>query len=182
MTSVTEYLGNGFTLTTTTNLPRNDSAGLEFTLSGRLLPKLTYNVSGNLFYNQIDATALGSSGLQSTTGLNAKIKLDYRPTADDSAQVTLTRTDKRLTPQGYIAAINLVNLGYKRQLKSDLAAVATVSDIFDGQRFQRFATTPSFTQEYQRIVRGRILYLGLVYSFGTDKKDKQPGFEYDQPT
>ena len=182
VTSVTEYLGNGFTLTTTTNLPRNDSAGLEFTLSGRLLPKLTYNVSGNLFYNQIDATALGSSGLQSTTGLNAKIKLDYRPTADDSAQVTLTRTDKRLTPQGYIAAINLVNLGYKRQLKSDLAAVATVSDIFDGQRFQRFATTPSFTQEYQRIVRGRILYLGLVYSFGTDKKDKQPGFEYDQPT
>jgi outer membrane receptor protein involved in Fe transport len=181
VTGVTEYLGNGFTLTTTTNLPRNDSAGLEFTVSGRLLPQLSYNVSGNFFYNQIDATALGSAGLQSTTGLNAKVKLDYHPTADDSAQVTLTRTDRRLTPQGYIAAINLVNLGYKRQLNSDLSAVATLSDIFDGQRFQRFATTPTFTQEYQRTVRGRILYLGLVYSFGTGKKDKQPGFEYEQP-
>jgi outer membrane receptor for ferrienterochelin and colicin len=180
VTSVTEYLGNGFTLTTTTNLPRNDSAGLEFTLNGRLLPKLSYNISGNLFYNQIDATALGSPGLQSTTGLNAKVKLDYRPTGDDSAQLTLTRTDKRLTPQGYIAAINLVNLGYKRQLNSDLSAVATLSDIFDGQRFRRFATTPSFTQEYQRTVRGRILYLGVVYSFGSAKKDKQPSFEYDQ--
>jgi hypothetical protein len=62
-----------------------------------------------------------------------------------------------------------------------LSAVATLSDVFDGQRFQRFATTPTFTQEYQRTVRGRILYLGLVYSFGTAKKDKQPGFEYDQP-
>ncbi len=181
VTAVTEYLGNGFTLATTTNLPRNDSAGLEFTLNGRLLPQLTYNVSGNLFHNQIDATALGSSGLQSTTGLNAKVKLDYRPTADDSVQMTLTRTDKRLTPQGDIAAINLVNLGYKRQLKSDLSAVATLSDIFNGQRFQRFATTPAFTQEYQRTVRGRILYLGLVYSFGTGKTEKQPGFEYDQP-
>jgi outer membrane receptor protein involved in Fe transport len=181
VTNLTEYLGNGFTLTTTTNLPRNDSAGLEFTLNGSLLPKLTYNVSGNLFYNQIDATALGSSGLQSTTGLNAKVKFDYRPTADDSAQMTLTRTDKRLTPQGYVAAINLVNLGFKHQLKSDLAAVATLSDVFNGQRFQRFAATPSFTQEYERRVRGRVLYLGLVYSFGTDRKDKQPGFEYDQP-
>jgi outer membrane receptor protein involved in Fe transport len=179
VTGVTEYLGNGFTLTTTTNLPRNDSAGLEFTLNGRLLPKLSYNISGNLFYNQIDATALGFPGLQSTTGLNAKIKLDYRPTGDDSAQMTLTRTDKRLTPEGYIAAINLVNLGYKRQLNSDLSAVATLSDVFDGQRFRRFATTPTFTQEYQRTVQGRILYLGVVYSFGTGKKDR-PGFEYDQ--
>ena len=179
-TVVTDYLGNGFTLTTATNLPRDDSAGLEFTVNARLLPKLTCNVSGNLFYDQIDATALGSTGLQSTTGLNAKVKLDYRPRADDSAQITLSRTDKRLTPQGYIAAINLVNLGYKRALNSDLSAVATVSDIFNGQRFQRFATTLTYTQEYQRTVRGRILYLGLVYSFGAGKKDKQPSFEYDQ--
>jgi outer membrane receptor protein involved in Fe transport len=182
VTGVTEYLGDGFTLTTTTNLPRNDSDGLEFTLNGRLLPKLTYIVSGNLFYNQIDATALGISGLQSTTGLNAKVKLDYRPTGYDAAQITLTRTDKRLTPQGYVAAINIVNLGYKRQLRSDWSAVATLSDIFDGQRFQRFATTPTFTQEYQRSVRGRILYIGLVFSFGTAKKEKQPSFEYDTQT
>ena len=91
-----------------------------------------------------------------------------------------SRTDKRLTPQGYVAAIDLVNLGYKRALNSDLSAVATVSDIFNGQRFQRFATAPTFTQEYRRTVRGRIIYLGLVHSFGAGKKDKQSSFEYDQ--
>jgi outer membrane receptor for ferrienterochelin and colicin len=133
-----------------------------------------------LFYSQIDASALGLSGLQSTTGLNAKLKLDYRPTGDDSAQITVTRTDKRLTPQGYVSAINLVNLGYKRQLKTDLMAVFTVSDIFNGQRYERFARTPTFTQQYQRITQGRIAYIGLVYSFGSSKKDKQ-GFEYDKP-
>jgi hypothetical protein len=62
-----------------------------------------------------------------------------------------------------------------------LTALATVSDLFNGQRFQRFSTSPTFTQEYQRTVRGRILYVGLVYSFGTTWKDKQPNFEYDQP-
>jgi outer membrane receptor for ferrienterochelin and colicin len=180
VTDVTEYLDNGLSLTTKTNLPKNDSAGLEFTAAGHVVPKVTYSASGNLFHSQIDATGLGIPGLQSTTGLNAKVKLDYRPTAADSAQLTVTRTDKRLTPQGYVSAINLVNLGYKRQLKADLTAVATVSDVFNGQRFHRLATAPTFTQDYRRTVQGRILYVGFVYVFGSTKKDAQPNFEYDQ--
>jgi outer membrane receptor protein involved in Fe transport len=180
VTDLTEYLGNGLSLTTKTNLSKNDSAGLEFTSNRQIVPKLNLGVSGNLFYSQIDATALGVSGLQSTTGLNAKLKLDFRPTAADSAQVSVTRTDKRLTPQGYVSAINIVNLGYKHQLKSDLTAVATVSDVLNGQRFQRYAASPTFTEESRRTVRGRVLYVGFVYSFGTVKKDKQQNFEYDQ--
>jgi outer membrane receptor protein involved in Fe transport len=181
VTDLTEYLGNGISLTTKTNLPRSDSAGLEFTSSGHIAPPLLFSVSGNAFYSQIDATALGISGLQSTVGLNAKLKLDYRPTRADSAQITLTRTDKRLTPQGYVSAINIVNIGYRHELGPELTAVATVSDLFDGQRFRRFSSSPTFTQDYQRTVRGRILYLGIVYSFGTTHKDKPPSFEYDQP-
>ena len=181
VTDVTEPLGNGLTLTTKTNLQKANSAGLEFSSNGRLLlPQLNYSISGNLFYSQIDASALGTAGLQSTTGLNGKFKLDYRPTDEDSAQITVTRTDKRLTPQGYVNAINLVNLGYKHQLKPHLTAIATVSDVFDGQRLQRYASTPTFTQTYVRIVYGRVLYVGLVYSFGSTKKDKQTNFEYDQ--
>jgi outer membrane receptor protein involved in Fe transport len=180
VTDVTEYLGNGLSLTTKTNLPRNDSAGLELSANGHIVRALSYGISSNLFYSQIDATALGIAGLQSTVGLNAKVKLDYRPTADDSAQITATRTDKRLTPQGYVSAINIVNFGYKRQLLTDLTAVITLSDAFDGQRYRRFAATPSFTQEYQRTVLGRVLYVGFVYSFGSTKKDKQSNFEYDQ--
>ena len=179
VTDLTTYLGEGLSLTTKVNLPKNDSAGLEFTSNGHIVPKLGYSISGNLFYSQIDATALGASGLQSTTGLNAKFKLDYRPTAADSAQISATRTDKRLTPQGYVSAINIVNLGYKHQFKPDLTAVVTVSDVFNGQHFQRVATTPTFTEEYRRTVQGRILYVGFVCSFGSAKKDKPSNFDYD---
>ena len=108
VTDLTEYLGNGLTLTTKTNLPRSDSAGLEFSATGHLFPKLLFSVSGNAFYNQIDATALGFPGLKSTTGLNLKAKLDYHPTAADSAQIIFSRTDKRLTPQGSVSAVNIV--------------------------------------------------------------------------
>ncbi len=180
VTDVTEYIGNGFSLTTKTNLPKNDSAGLEFSSSGHIVPKLGYSLSGNLFHSQIDSSALGIAGLQSTTGLNVKLKLEYHPTSENSGQVTVTRTDKRLTPQGYVGAIDIVNIGYKHQLKPNLAAIATVSDVFNGQRYRRYASTPTFAQSYQRQVHGRVLYVGLVYSFGSVKKDKQATFEYDQ--
>jgi outer membrane receptor for ferrienterochelin and colicin len=144
-----------------------------------LLPRLSCSLSGDAFYTQIDATALGAPGLKSTTGVNAKAKLDYRPVGSDSAQITFTRTDRRLTPQGSISAINVVNLGYKHAFTAALNAVATVSDVFSGQRYTRVASTPLFTQVYQRSVEGRVAYLGVIYSFGGAKKDQPSNFEYD---
>ena len=179
VTDVTEYLGNGVSLTTKDNLPKSNSAGLEFTATGHLAPNLTYSLSGNAFYTQIDATALGIPGLKSTTGLNGKAKLDYRPTVNDSAQISFTRTDKRLTPQGSISAMNVVNLGYKRSLTSSLSLVTTVSDLFNGQRYQRIAVTPLFTETYERSVEGRLVFVGVTYSFGVVDKDKKDGnFDY----
>jgi outer membrane receptor protein involved in Fe transport len=182
VTDLTEYLGDGQTLTTKTNLPRSDSAGLEFSATGHLFPKLLYSVSGNAFYNQIDATALGFPGLKSTTGLNLKAKLDYHPTAADSAQIIFSRTDKRLTPQGSVSAINLVNLGFKHTLTPALSAVATVSDVFNGQHYQRIASTPTLTQVYERSVVGRVAWFGLTYIIGVTTKQKEPNFEYDTGT
>lgn len=179
VTEVTQYLAGGLSLTTKTNLPRSDSAGVEFSASGHLLPMLSYGLSGNAFYTQIDATALGIAGLRSTTGLNAKAKLDFRATEHDSLQLGVTRTDKRLTPQGSVSAINVVNVGYKHTLTSALSAVATVSDLLDGQRAERSAFAPALTQVYERRVVGRIAFVGLVYRVGTTKGEKQPNFEYD---
>jgi outer membrane receptor protein involved in Fe transport len=178
VTDVTQYQGNGVSLTTRTNLPKNNAAGFEITSNGRLLPQLSYSISANPFDSQIDATTLGEPGLKSTTGINAKLKLDYQPTPSDSAQIAFTRSDKRLTPQGYVLATNIVNFGYKHQARTDLTAVFTVSDIFNGQRNRRLLTTPAFSGEYGRTVYGRLTYIGLIYSFGSAKTDKQ--FDYDQ--
>ena len=178
LTDVTEYIGQGLTVTSKANLPRSDSAGLEFSASGQLSRALSYSVSGNAFYAQIDATALGFPGLKSTTGVNAKVKLDYHPTAADSAQLTFTRTDKRLTPQGSVSAINLVNLGYKHGFTPALSAVATVSDLFNGQRYERVTITPTLIQVYERTVAGRVAFVGVVYSIGVRKTNNE-NFEYD---
>jgi outer membrane receptor protein involved in Fe transport len=180
ITDVTRLISPGVVLSTKTNLPKSQAEGLEFSANGTLARVFSYALSGDLFHAQIDATALGALGLRSTTGLNLKASFDYRPTAVDTAQISFTRTDKRLTPQGDVAAVNLVNLGYRRQLRPDLAAVLTMSDIFDRQRFVRHIDTPALRETLTRHQLGRIAYVGLVYTFGAVKKAKPSGFDYDQ--
>ena len=180
VTDIVQPVSADVVLSTKTNLPRSRSEGLEFNANGKLGSKLSYGLSGNLFHTQIDAASLGAPGLRSTTGLNLKANLDYRPTSVDTFQISFTRQDRRLTPQGYVSPINLVNLGYRRQLRPDLSVVATVADLFDGQKVQRQIDTPLLQDVTVRHQIGRIAFVGLVYTFGAQKKGKPSSFEYDQ--
>jgi len=92
----------------------------------------------------------------------------------------LTRTDKRLTPQGYVSAIDIVNLGYRHRLGARLTLVATLSDAFYGQRFRQVEVTPTFTQDYSRFVYGRVAFAGIVASFGASAKDRPASFDYEE--
>jgi outer membrane receptor for ferrienterochelin and colicin len=178
ITDVSEAVGPDVVLTTKANLPRNDAAGVEWVSDGHFTRKLAYGLDANLFYTQIDASQLGASGLKSTVGLNAKAHIDFHPFASDTLQLALSRSDRRLTPQGEVAAINLVNAGYRCQIGPGLAFVATVSDLFNGQTYRRTVSTQPLTDTYERHVQGRIVYAGVVYSFGS--KAKVAGFDYDQ--
>jgi len=180
VTSLTQAISPDVTLTTLTNLPRSRALGLEFNVDAPLSASWAYRFSGNLFQSQIDASALGFNGLRSTAGLNLKASLDYRPTATETAQISMSRVGKRLTPQGEVAAIELVNLGFKHQVQSDLSVFMTVSDLFNGQRFRRSLSTATLGQTYQRQQQGRVIFLGLNYSFGSSKKNKGATFDYDQ--
>lgn len=74
----------------------------------------------------------------------------------------------------------LVNVEYKHLIRPNLSAVVTVSDLFDGQIFRRFISTPTLTDTYRREQVVRIAYVGFIYAFGAPKKSKDGGFEYDQ--
>jgi outer membrane receptor protein involved in Fe transport len=180
VTDIVEPVSDDVVLSTKANLPKSRSGGMEFSFNGKLGQALSYALSGNLFWTEIDATGLGQAGLASTTGANLKASLDYRVTAADTAQISFSRTDKRLTPQGWIGAIDLVNVGYKHQFTPSLAVVLTVTDLFDGQRQTRYVDTPALHDVYVRHQLGRIALFGLTYTFGASKKGKGNGFQYDQ--
>lgn len=180
VTTLTQLLSPGVTLNTLSNLPLSRSYGLEFNREQTLSPVWSYRISGNAFHTEIDASALGFSGLRATSGLNLKASLDFKPGAADQAQLTFSRADKRLTPQGEIAAINLVNIGYRHQWSPRITIFATLSDVFNGQRFQRQLDTAGLSQTYSRQQLGRVFFLGLSCSFSGTKPAKSPAFDYDK--
>jgi outer membrane receptor protein involved in Fe transport len=180
ITSVITPVGPDVVLFTVANLPKRRTAGLEMRATGKLGPTLSYNLSANAFWQEIDTTGLIGSQLSSGTGVNGKASLEWRPTASDLAQVSVNRTDRRLTPQGSIGAINIVNLGYRHQFSSTLAGVITLSDAFDGQHMRRFSNTADLQDVYDRHQVGQIAYLGLTWTFSGQKKAKGAGFEYEQ--
>jgi outer membrane receptor protein involved in Fe transport len=180
-TDLAQPISSTVVLLTKANLATDRSEGLEFIGNARLTRQWSYGFSANLFNRQIDATTLGASGLKSTKGVNLKSNLEYHPSAADTAQISLSRSDKQLTPQGYIDPITLVNLGYRRALDTHWSAVFTIADLFNGQVLRRYVVTPTLTDSYRRAQIGRIAYIGVVYSFGAPKKDKADDFEYDEP-
>jgi len=180
VTLLTRALPDGVTLTTKTNLPLSESGGLEFIVNGRISNRFTYGLSVDVFYNQIDARSLGAPGLQSIVGVNGKANIDYHPTALDTAQIAFTHSDRRLTPQGYVAAVSQVNFGYRRQLSDSWIALLTVSDLFNGQRYRRVVDTGFLTNVYERQIAGRLIYVGFTYSFGSNLKNSDAAFHYDK--
>jgi len=170
-------LADDLTLTTPANFDHIEASGLEFSADGALGQKLSYSVSGNLFYNQVPPQIAGIPSTRTTTGLNGKLKLTYRRVAGESIQLVYVRRDKSLTSQGYVAATNVVNAGFQHRFNHDWAMVATISDISDDQYFQRSLSTPTFTQQYSRYTRGQALYIGAIYTFGGSSKSTDLEFE-----
>lgn len=176
---VVDYLGNGVSVSTQSNLFRDDFAGLEVATDGRLGTRLTYSVSADAFRGEVQAGALGRPGLRSSSGVNAKIKIGYKPTERDSAQLNLNRIDGRVTAQGYDRALTVVNLGYRRQLRPRFHALATVSNVLDGQRTESLLSTPDFTGRLVRAIRGPIIYVGLDWSSAAQDRS-EPEFDYQK--
>ncbi len=159
------------------NLPRSQSGGVEFGTSGKLLPKLSYSLNGNVFYNEINALALGAS-TQCTISGSLKASLDFQASSNDRIQLSEAYSGKRLTAQGYVLPVSTTNVGYRHQINTKLALVATVSDVFNSQRGKRIFITPTYTGTYERHQFGRLAYIGLAYTFGSTKKAKDD-FTYD---
>ncbi len=69
---------------------------------------------------------------------------------------------------------------YRHRLVDNLSIFITVSDLFNGQRFVRYANATTLDQFYLHTQSGRVVYVGLSWLFGAPKKAKAASFEYEQ--
>ena len=178
MTNIVKFINDSVKLTTRENLTKSSSAGLEILLSTSVGNLANINIGANAYYNTIDASGLGYSKNKSIIAWSANISTGINLSKSSVLQITSSYTAETLTPQGKQLPTFVMNTGFKQELfKRKLAFIITVSDVLNSLRNRTLIDTPEL---YEKIIRrrsARIIYAGLTYTFGNQKKKKE--LEYD---
>ena len=180
-TRVTTSVNDTLLKTTIENMAKDQSAGLDISGSWQAGKVMNLNFSASGFYSVIDASNIGYSGDKSTFSWNAKVNASFNITKTTLFQVFGQYRSEVLTPQGYRLPTWVVNLGFRQDLwKKRISLIATVSDLFNSQTNKTMVNTPVLVQETTRRRDARVIYVGLVFNFGTNgKKAKEAKFEFD---
>ncbi|WP_369059223.1 TonB-dependent receptor [Caulobacter sp. 73W] len=179
VTDVVRELGDGVLLSTRENLGRGRNGGLELVANGKITKTLSYNVSGNAYWYEIDASRLGFEGARSDITLAGRGSLSWQVTPKDFLQAQGNLMGERLTAQGYIKNVGLLNLGYRRKLSDSLSFVVTAPDVLGTLRLRQVFETPGLERRTLRENNMRAIYMGLTYTFGSaGRKPKDPGFDF----
>jgi outer membrane receptor protein involved in Fe transport len=177
-TQIQQDTGGGVLLSTQANLGHSRNAGLELVSNGDLLKTLSYNISGNVYWNEIDPGNLTLASRRSGTTVSGRISLNWSPTPKDFFQVNFNGRGKTLNGQGYYGAFTGLNLGYRHKFDDKLALVATLADPFDQTRFDSYIDTASLKQQSRYSYHQRALFLGFTYALGTAKTRASEGFDF----
>lgn len=179
-TDVIEDLGGGVLLTTRENLGKARNAGLELVANGKLTKTLSYNISGDAYWNQIDAANLGFTGARAAWNLTGRANLNWQATPKDFVQVNGVLNGKRLNPQGYRAATGMLNLGYRHKFDDRLSGVVTVRDALATAKNVMVEQTAAFHDRRVIAPNVRAVFVGLTYNFGGSGKKpaRDSGFDF----
>jgi outer membrane receptor protein involved in Fe transport len=175
---VVRDLGGGVFLTTRANVGKSRVAGVEFVANGRFTRELTYNVSGNVYWNEIDGRGLGAGGrVRDGWTASGRANLSWQATSRDFLQLNAFLNGERLSPQGSIKPQGGLNLGYRHKFDDRLSGVVTVQDVFSTLKYKGVIDTPTLrdVQIFEPQVRG--VFVGLTYTFGGGKA-RDPGFDF----
>jgi len=177
LSDVTRDIGGGVFEITRENVAQTRAGGLELVASGRFSSKLTYNVSGNLYWNELDGSAQGLAGKRSTVTVAGRASLSWQVTPDDLIQVSGFANAKRLTAQGYVKPTGMLNIGYRHKFNDRISGLVTFQDVLDTFTLGEVVDTPVLHRRLRQTVDTRGVQIGIVWTLGGGK-GRDPGFEF----
>jgi outer membrane receptor protein involved in Fe transport len=178
ITEITRELGGGAVLLTRDNVSETRAGGLELVASGRLGKAITYNVSGNLYWSELDAAAVGLPGKRSTVTASGRANVNWQVTPNDFVQVSGFLNARRLTAQGYVVSTGMLNLGYRHKFNDQLSAIVTVQDALKTFRFREVVNAPGLQTRFSRETDSRYVAVGLSWTFGGGRS-RDNGFDFN---
>jgi outer membrane receptor protein involved in Fe transport len=177
LTPVEEEFGGGVVVTTQENFARSRSGGLELAASGKIGASLTYNVSGDASWNQLDATPLGFQTRQTGFALAGRGSINWQATANDLFQINGNLQSRQLTAQGFIGSTGQLFAGYRHKLSPQLTLFVVGQDLLNSERYRVTLDTPALKSDSDLRQRSRAILIGLTWSFGGATK-RDPDFDF----
>jgi outer membrane receptor protein involved in Fe transport len=170
------FISDTVLLTTRDNSGSAQSGGLEFTLGGRLLPKLTIHTSGNLAYmeQRVWNDNLGGDTRRNATSLSGRARFNVQLSKQDSVQVMLNAQGKTLFGQGYRRPASTATINYRRAVTPALSLTVNVNDVFNTTRTESITDTALLKETNVRRFDSRVLYIGLSYRLGGFAPARRP--------
>lgn len=180
LTYVKTLLGTTATLNTTQNLGDARSGGIELAASGKIGLRLGYNLSANVYYEEIDAANLGFVGKRSAFSGEGKVAFNWRFGGKDRLQINIATTGKQLTAQGYQLGSTSVDMGYRHEFRPGLSLTGTLSDVFATRRTRYVIDTPTLSDRDAWRNNGRIGWIGITWTLVPASEKAQEKFEYER--
>jgi outer membrane receptor protein involved in Fe transport len=177
LSDVTRDIGGGVFEITRDNVAQTRAGGLELVANGRLSSTLTYNVSGNLYWNELDGSAQGLIDKRSTVTVSGRASLSWQVTPDDLIQVSGFANAKRLTAQGYVKPAGMLNIGYRHKYNDRISGLVTFQDVLDTFTLAEVVDTPTLRRRLRQTVDTRGVQIGIVWTLGGGKPRDQ-GFDF----
>jgi outer membrane receptor protein involved in Fe transport len=171
ITDFSTFINPEVLLTTKRNFGQAQSGGLEYSMNGKVSPKLSYSFNLNVFYAEVQAFDTGKT--RSDVSYSGKAGLDYRPTQKDRFQINGSFQGDTLTSQGSRSGTNILNLGYRRQMTPKLALNVTANDALADLKFTSKTDTRLVREVTSRQISGPTVFIGLSYTLGAPPR--RPG-------
>ena len=165
------YLSNSVLLTTQENGGRSQSVGGEYQFNANLTKTIAFDASLNVYYQKLDSvdpfTHLPAES--KGTSYSNRGRVTWSPTPKDQFQAVAIFNGPRLQAQGNQSGFNMLNLTYTRILTPKLKLLVTDNDALNSMKFHSAVRNSNIDSVRDINIQGRVIYIGLSYSFGGAK-------------
>ncbi len=178
---------DGLFYSTSMNVAKSLSTGLELTLKNNLFRILDLTTSANAYYYKLNGFTYDIDG-QTVTGAadhnftwNARMTASLRLPYDISVQATARYRAREVITQGYRPANCSVDLGARKNFFNKLLTLSiNCRDLLNSRKWESFTIGENFTRHQLNRRRGRTVSFTLTWNFGNMKQKRQPKHDMQQ--
>ena len=176
---------DGRMYSTTENVAKSMSSGLEITAKNKLFKILDLSTTANFYYYKLNGFSYVIDG-QTVTGegndnftWNARMQASLRLPYDISIQTTFNYRSRQVISQGYRKANYGLDLGIRKNFFNRLFTLSiNCRDVLNSRRWENFTSSDTFSRHQKNWRQSRNVNFTLTWNFGNMKrKNREPGQE-----